>query len=109
ELSRRPLAGHTRRTASGRSPMRVDRSAASALFAALKNDRVPPRARAPAPARKPAVLPLSRGQVSLGVYNGFQVGALSTEIGTQLAALSFLVASSRVDSTSQNMTQTVIQ
>lgn len=103
-----PLASNYT-TPHGQSAVLWDRSAASALFTALKSDQVPPRARAPAPTRKPAAHPLSRGQVSLDVYNGTQVGGLSTDTGTRLAALGFRVASSGVDWTSQDMAQTVIQ
>jgi LCP family protein required for cell wall assembly len=104
-----PLARVTYTTPYGQSAVTWDRSAAPALFTALKNDQLPPRARAPAPARKRAAHPLSRGQVSLDVYNGTQVAGLSTGTGTQLGALGFRVASSGVDWTSQDMAQTVIQ
>jgi LCP family protein required for cell wall assembly len=102
-----PLASVNYLTPHGQSGVLWDRSAASALFTALKNDQVPPMARAPA--RKPAAHPLSRGQVSLDVYNGTQVGGLSTDTGTKLAALGFRVARSGVDWTRQDMAQTVIQ
>jgi LCP family protein required for cell wall assembly len=94
-----PLASANYITPSGQSAVRWDRGAA------LKNDQLPPRA----PTRKPAARPLSRGQVSLDVYNGTQVAGLSTDTGTRLAALGFRVASSGVDWTSQDMAQTVIQ
>jgi LCP family protein required for cell wall assembly len=61
-----PLARVNSRTPHGQSAVLWDRSAASALFAALKNDQVPPRARAPAPTRKPGAHPLHRGQVLPG-------------------------------------------
>jgi LCP family protein required for cell wall assembly len=102
-----PLARVNYMTPYGQSAVLWDPSAASALFTALKNDRVPPRV--PAPTRKRAAHPLSRGQVSLDVYNGTQVGGLSTDTGTQLAALGFRVTSSGVDWTSQDMAHTVIQ
>jgi LCP family protein required for cell wall assembly len=100
-----PLANLNYITSHGQSAVLWDRGAASALFTALKNDRPPPRA----PARKRAAHPMSRGQVSLDVYNGTQVAGLSTETGTKLAALGFRVARSGVDWTSQEMAQTVIQ
>jgi LCP family protein required for cell wall assembly len=96
-----PLASVNYITPNGQSAVRWDRGAASALFTALKNDQLPPR--------KPAARPLSRGQVSLDVYNGTQIAGLSTDTGSQLAALGFRVASSGVDWTSQDMARTVIQ
>jgi LCP family protein required for cell wall assembly len=100
-----PLSNVNYMTPSGQSAVMWDRGAASALFAALRNDQVPPRARA----GKPAAHPLSRGQVSLDVYNGTPVAGLSTDTGTRLAALGFRVALSGVDWTSQDMAHTVIQ
>jgi LCP family protein required for cell wall assembly len=61
-----PLASVNYPTEHGQSAVLWDRSAASALFAALKNDQVPPRARAAAPTGKPAAHPPRRGQVSPG-------------------------------------------
>ena len=104
-----PLESVNYMTPYGPSAVLWDRTAASALFTALKNDQVPPRARAPAPVRKPAAHPLSRGHVSLDVYNGTQVAGLSTNTGTQLAALGFRVARSGIDWITQDMAQTVIQ
>jgi LCP family protein required for cell wall assembly len=101
-----PLSNVNYMTPSGQSAVLWDRGAASALFDALRNDQVPPRARAGKPA---AHHPLSRGQVSLDVYNGTHVAGLSTDTGTRLAALGFRVALSGVDWTSQDMAQTVIQ
>jgi LCP family protein required for cell wall assembly len=100
-----PLASVKYVTPDGQSAVRWDRGAASALFTALKNDQLPLRT----PTRKPAAHPLSRGQVSLDVYNGTQVPGLSTKTGARLAAIGFRVASSGVDWTSQDMAQTVIQ
>jgi LCP family protein required for cell wall assembly len=102
-----PLASLDYVTPSGQSAVLWQSSAASALFTALKNDQLPPRA--PAPPRNRAAHPLSRGQVSLDVYNGTQVAGLSADTGKQLAALGFRVASSGVDWISQDMAQTVIQ
>jgi hypothetical protein len=104
-----PLASVNYITPYGQSAVRWDRRAAAALFTALKNDQVPPRVRNPARARKPAAHSLSRSQVSLDVYNGTQVGGLSTDTGTQLAGLGFRVTRSGVDWTSQDVAQTLIQ
>src|SRR5215469_4160716 len=100
-----PLASVNYITPNGQSAVRWDRGAASALFTALKNDQLPPRA----PAKKPASRPLRRGQVWMDVYNGTLVTGLSADTGTRLAALGFRVASSGLDWTSQDMAQTVIQ
>jgi LCP family protein required for cell wall assembly len=100
-----PLSNANYKSPTGQSAVLWDHGAASALFTALRNDQVPPRVRT----GKPAAHPLSRGQVSLDVYNGTQIGGLSTETGTQLAALGFRVARSGVDWTSHDMAQTVIQ
>jgi LCP family protein required for cell wall assembly len=104
-----PLATDHYPTPYGQSAVMWNHSAASEMFTALKNDELPPRARAPAPKGKPVAHPLSRGQVSLDVYNGTGVGGLSTDTGTQLAALGFRVARSGANWTSQDMAQTVIQ
>ncbi len=104
-----PLSSINYITPSGQSAVLWNSSAASALFAALKNDQVPPSVGDRARAKKPAAHAPSRGQVALDVYNGTQIGGLSTDTGTQLAALGFRVNQSGVDWTSQNITQTVIQ
>ena len=104
-----PLATDHHITPYGQSAVMWNHSAASEMFTALKNDELPPRARAPAPKGKPVAHRLSRGQVWLDVYNGTGVGGLSTDTGTQLAALGFRVARSGANWTSQDMAQTVIQ
>jgi LCP family protein required for cell wall assembly len=103
-----PLSNVNYITPAGQSAVLWDSSAASALFTALRRDQVPPRTRAAPRAPKPAPA-LRPGQVSLDVYNGTQVGGLSTDTGTQLAALGFRVNRSGVDWTSQDITRTVIQ
>ena len=52
-----PLARVNYPTPNGQSAVLWDHRAASALFTALRNDQLPPRARAPARARKPAARP----------------------------------------------------
>jgi len=52
-----PLARVNYITPNGQSAVLWDHRAASALFTALRNDQLPPRARAPARARKPAARP----------------------------------------------------
>jgi LCP family protein required for cell wall assembly len=104
-----PLSSVNYITPSGQSAVQWDSSAASALFTALENDQAPPAIRPRPHARKPAAHTLRRGQVSLDVYNGTLIGGLSTETGTQLAALGFRVDQSGVDWTSHDVTQTVIQ
>jgi LCP family protein required for cell wall assembly len=103
-----PLSNVNYITPTGASAVLWDSSAASALFAALRNDQPPPRTRAVAHSPKPAPTP-ARGQVSLDVYNGTQLGGLSTDTGIQLAALGFRVNRSGVDWTSQDIARTVIQ
>jgi LCP family protein required for cell wall assembly len=104
-----PLASVRYLTPSGQSAVLWNSSAAAALFTALKNDQVPPRAHSRTRARKPSAHALGREGVSLDVYNGTGVGGLSADTGTQLAALGFRVGQSGVDWTSQDITQTVIQ
>jgi LCP family protein required for cell wall assembly len=103
-----PLSNVNYVTPTGQSAVLWDSSAASALFTALRNDQAPPSARAAPRSPKPAPA-LRPGQVSLDVYNGTQVGGLSTDTGTQLAALGFRVDLSGVDWTSQDIRWTVIQ
>jgi LCP family protein required for cell wall assembly len=103
-----PLAKVKYVTPSGQPAVLWNGSAASALFTALKNDQVPPRIRTRTRARKHSAQ-ARRGRVSLDVYNGTQVGGLSTDTGTQLAALGFRVEQSGVGWTSLDITQTVIQ
>jgi LCP family protein required for cell wall assembly len=103
-----PLSNVNYTTPAGQSAVLWDSSAASALFTALRNDQAPPRARAATRSPKPAPA-LRPGQVSLDVYNGTQVGGLSTDTGTQLAALGFRVDLSGVDWSSQDITRTEIQ
>jgi LCP family protein required for cell wall assembly len=103
-----PLSNVNYITPTGQSAVLWDSSAASALFTALRNDQAPPSGRAASRSTKPAPA-LRPGQVSLDVYNGTQVGGLSTDTGKQLAALGFRVDLSGVDWTSQDITRTVIQ
>jgi LCP family protein required for cell wall assembly len=104
-----PLANANYITPSGQSAVQWDNSAASALFAALKNDQAPPVTRPRHQAGRPAPHAPRRDQVALDVYNGTLIGGLSTGTGVRLAALGFRVDRSGVDWTSHDVTQTVIQ
>jgi LCP family protein required for cell wall assembly len=104
-----PLASVNYTTPTGQSAVLWDSSAASALFAALQNDQAPPRIRARPHASHPAAPASRRGRVWMDVYNGTLIGGLSTDTGTQLAALGFRVKLSGIDWTSHDVTQTVIQ
>jgi LCP family protein required for cell wall assembly len=109
-----PLSNTNYTTPTGESAVLWNNAAATALFAGLKNDTAPapaspkPAASHPAPA-KPAQPSLSRGQVSLDVYNGTLISGLSADTGAQLGALGFEVHMSGVDWASQDIARTVIR
>ncbi len=104
-----PLSSVNYITPSGQSAVLWNSGAASALFNALKKDQLPPRAPARTRPGRPAAPAPGRGQVPVDVYNGTLIGGLSTDTGTELAALGFRVDRSGVDWTSHDITQTVIQ
>jgi LCP family protein required for cell wall assembly len=105
-----PLANTNYQTPTGESAVLWNTSAAAALFNQLKTDQ---GSAGQAPARhgraKPAGKGLSRGQVSVDVYNGTMINGLSADTGTALAGLGFKVHKSGLDWKNQNLTQTVIQ
>jgi LCP family protein required for cell wall assembly len=105
-----PLANTNYTTPSGESAVLWNNSAAAALFSELKTDQ-PPATRAPAAhgRTKGAAHALGRSKVSLDIYNGTFIGGLSTDTGTQLAALGFQVHRSGLDWSSQDLAQTLIQ
>jgi LCP family protein required for cell wall assembly len=105
-----PLSNLNYTTPTGESAVLWNTSAAAALFNELKNDQpATHRATASHGHTKSAGHGLKPGQVSVDVYNGTLIGGLSSDTGTQLAALGFRIDRSGLDWTSQNLTQTVIQ
>ncbi len=107
-----PLASTNYETPTGESAVQWNASAAAALFNELKTDQPPATyrpARTSHPRKTPGAPALRRNQVSLDIYNGTMIGGLSSDTGTQLAALGFQVHGSGLDWPSQNITQTVIQ
>jgi LCP family protein required for cell wall assembly len=109
-----PLSNADYTTPTGESAVLWNNAAATALFTGLKNDKTSAAApngssgSHPAPAQ-PAKPALSRGQVSVDVYNGTLIGGLSAQTGSQLTALGFQVHLSGVDWTSQDIARTVIR
>lgn len=109
-----PLANANYMTPSGQSAVLWNTTAATALFSGLKNDQAPAAVPSRSPGShqtpaKPAAPALSRGQVSLDVYNGTRISGLSGDTGNQLAALGFRVHLSGVDWTSQDIARTIIE
>jgi LCP family protein required for cell wall assembly len=110
-----PLSNPDYTTPTGESAVLWNNAAATALFTRLKNDKSQTAAptRSPSSSRtapaKPAVPALSRGQVSVDVYNGTLISGLSASTGSQLATLGFQVHLSGVDWTSQDIARTVIR
>jgi LCP family protein required for cell wall assembly len=109
-----PLSNADYTTPTGESAVLWNNAAATALFTGLKNDKTSAAApngssgSHPAPAQ-PAKPALSRGQVSVDVYNGTLISGLSAQTGSQLTALGFQVHLSGVDWTSQDIARTVIR
>jgi LCP family protein required for cell wall assembly len=110
-----PLSNPNYMTPTGQSAVLWNNAEATALFTGLKNDKAPA---APAPSAssgshhapgKPASPTLSRGQVSLDVYNGTLINGLSSGTGAKLATLGFRVHLSGADWTSHDIARTVIQ
>jgi LCP family protein required for cell wall assembly len=99
-----PIGNYNYTTPTGQSALLWNASAASALFSQLKNDHAPA-----APHSHRGHATLSRGQVSLDVYNGTMIGGLSAGTGTQLTGLGFRVHGSGLTWTSQDLAQTLIE
>ena len=99
-----PIDNFNYTTPTGQSALLWNASAARALFSQLKTDHAPA-----APRRSHGRPRLSRGQVSLDVYNGTLIGGLSAGTGAQLAGLGFHVHGSGLTWTSQNLAQTLIE
>lgn len=106
-----PLSDTNYTTPTGESAVMWNHTAAAALFNALKQDKAPAATatRPPGSSSRRASPSLSRGQVSVDVYNGTLIGGLSSGTGAHLAALGFRVHMSGVDWTSQHIARTVIQ
>ncbi len=108
-----PLSNTNYTTPTGESAVLWNTTAAAALFSGLKNDRAP--GAAPQTSGSPASTPkqgqptLSRGQVSLDVFNGTMISKLSANTASALAGLGFKIHLSGVDWTSQDISQTLVQ
>jgi LytR cell envelope-related transcriptional attenuator len=99
-----PIGNYNYTTPTGQSALLWNATAASALFNQLKNDHAPAARHS-----RHGHATLTRGQVSLNVYNGTMIGGLSAGTGTQLAGLGFRVHGSGLTWTSQNLAQTLIE
>jgi LCP family protein required for cell wall assembly len=112
-----PLSNLNYTTPTGESAVLWNNAQATALFNGLKNDQppagiaagAPSASSSPASASKPASSGLSRGDVSLDVYNGTFIPKLSADTGAALAGLGFKIHMSGVDWTSQDISQTLIE
>jgi LCP family protein required for cell wall assembly len=110
-----PLSNANYTTPTGESAVQWNSAAATALFNGMKHDQPPGGVPAPtpaashSPAAQPAQPALTRGQVSLDVYNGTMISRLSSQTGASLSALGFKIHLSGVDWTRQDITQTLIQ
>jgi LCP family protein required for cell wall assembly len=96
-----PLANLSYRTPTGEDAVLWNARAAAALFASLRSDRPPAR---PAD-RRPAI---SRGQVSVDVFNGTAIGGLSARTGSELARLGFRIHGDGLNWPGQDISQTEI-
>jgi LCP family protein required for cell wall assembly len=97
-----PLASMSYITSTGQAAVLWNNSQAHALFAALQNDQ-PPAAQP----RHKAVL--SRGRISIDVYNGTMIGGLSASTAAQLATLGFHIHGSALTWQTQDIAQTLIE
>jgi LytR cell envelope-related transcriptional attenuator len=79
-----------------------DSAAATALFDSLKNDKAASKPRA-------SRSRLSRGQVSVDVYNGTFIGGLSANTGAKLGSLGFRVHGAGLTWPKQDLSQTLIE
>jgi LCP family protein required for cell wall assembly len=112
-----PLSNPDYTTPNGLSAVLWNNTAATALFTQIKNDQAPagiaPAGPSPSgsgtASAKPSSPSLSRGQVSVDVYNGTLISRLSADTGAELATLGFRVHLSGVDWTSQDIARTVVQ
>jgi LCP family protein required for cell wall assembly len=99
-----PIGNYSYTTPTGQSALLWNTTAASALFSQLKYDHAPA-----APHSHHGHATLTRGQVSVDVYNGTLIGGLSAGTGTHLTGLGFRVHGSALTWTSQNLAQTLIE
>jgi LCP family protein required for cell wall assembly len=99
-----PIGNPNYQTPAGQSAVLWNARAASSLFAQLKNDRPPAKARHHGGGHPR----LRRDQVSADVYNGTLIGGLSAQTGSELSALGFRVHGSGLTWHAQNVAQTVI-
>jgi LCP family protein required for cell wall assembly len=101
-----PVANASYTTPGGQSAVLWDSSAAAALFSQLKNDKLTAKPAASGHGGRPR---LTRGQVSIDVYNATLIGGLSASTGSQLAALGFRIHGSALTWSSQDLPQTLIE
>jgi LCP family protein required for cell wall assembly len=100
-----PLSSVNYLTPTGQSAVLWDRTAAAALFTRLKNDTGRPRPHT----RVSTHAPVTRAQVSVDVYNGTRIRALSAATGRQLAALGFSVHRASLNWARHNLARTLIE
>jgi LCP family protein required for cell wall assembly len=97
-----PIANAGYMTSTGESAVLWDSTAATALFDSLKNDKAASKPRA-------SRSRLSRGQVSVDVYNGTFIGGLSANTGAKLGSLGFRVHGAGLTWPKQDLSQTLIE
>jgi LCP family protein required for cell wall assembly len=103
-----PIASTNYLTPTGQSAVQWDTAAAARLFAALKADKLTPKA--PRKHRHGQARPgPKRSQVSVDVYNGTLIGGLSAGTGQQLSQLGFTVHRAGLSWSSSAITQTLIE
>lgn len=102
-----PLSNPNYTTPGGESAVLWNARAARALFHRLKTNQgaLKPKRHKPTRARPR----LHRGQVSVDVYNGTLITALSADTGAELARLGFRVHGAGLTWSRQNVIQTAIQ
>jgi LCP family protein required for cell wall assembly len=111
-----PLASANYQAPNGASAVLWDAQAAKKLFTGMADDTpsVKPKKASPRPSAAPSVAQsakapgLSRGQVTVDVYNGTLIGGLSASTGAQLSQLGFQV-NAGLTWPKHDVTQTMIQ
>lgn len=108
-----PLSNPNYATPTGQSAVLWNAAKARTLFQQMRTDTPPGGRRHPShPAHPAKTTPpprVSRGQVSLDVYNGTLISGLSGTAGSSLATAGFRVHLSGVDWSSHNIGQTLIE
>lgn len=103
-----PLASVNYLTPTGESAVLWDKAAARALFARLRRDTGLPARRHRHRVHKPVGVTVTKGQVSVDVYNGTLMPGLSAATGQRLARLGFGIHKAGLNWAHHNVTHTVI-